>query len=45
MSGGGCGFGRVDYANRVEGGLQIGIINIIEQNGWLPVLPIVNGHF
>jgi len=30
---------------RVEGGLQIGLVNIIEQNGWLPVLPIVNGHF
>ena len=41
----GCQIGLVNYANRVEGGLQIGVINIIEQNGWLPVLPIVNGHF
>ncbi len=41
----GCQIGLVNYANRVEGGLQIGIVNIIEQNGWLPVLPIVNGHF
>ena len=41
----GCQIGLVNFANRVEGGLQIGIINIIEQNGWAPVLPIVNGHF
>ena len=41
----GCQLGLVNFANRVEGGLQIGIINIIEQNGWAPVLPIVNGHF
>ena len=41
----GCQIGLVNYANIVEGGLQIGLINIIEQNGWLPVLPIVNGHF
>ena len=41
----GCQIGLVNYVNNVEGGLQIGVINIIEQNGWLPVLPIVNGHF
>ena len=41
----GCQIGLVNYANRVEGGLQIGVVNIIEQNGWAPVLPIVNGHF
>jgi len=37
--------GLVNYANKVEAGLQIGLINIIERNGWAPVLPIVNGHF
>ena len=41
----GCQIGLVNYANQVEGGLQIGVVNIIARNGWLPVLPIVNGHF
>ena len=41
----GCQLGLVNYANRVEGGLQIGFVNVIRQNGWAPFLPIVNGHF
>lgn len=41
----GCQIGLINYANEVERGCQIGIVNIITQNGWLPVLPIVNGHF
>ena len=41
----GCQIGLVNYAERVDGGLQIGFVNIISENGWLPVLPIVNGHF
>lgn len=41
----GCQFGLVNYADTMESGLQIGLVNIISNNGWLPVLPIVNGHF
>ena len=41
----GCQIGLVNYAERVDGGLQLGFVNIISENGWLPVLPIVNGHF
>ncbi|MBQ6338172.1 MAG: hypothetical protein IJI36_03415 [Kiritimatiellae bacterium] len=41
----GCQIGLVNYANTIERGCQIGLLNIISQNGWLPVLPIVNGHF
>ena len=41
----GCQIGLVNYAEWVDGGLQIGLVNIISENGWLPVLPIVNGHF
>ncbi|MCR5752572.1 MAG: hypothetical protein K6G91_11480 [Kiritimatiellae bacterium] len=41
----GCQLGIVNYAETMECGLQIGIVNIIAKNGWLPVLPIVNGHF
>lgn len=41
----GCQLGLVNYAETVDSGLQIGLINIIARNGWLPVLPIVNGHF
>jgi hypothetical protein len=29
----------------MDRGCQIGIVNIISQNGWLPVLPILNGSF
>ena len=41
----GCQMGVVNYARTMECGLQIGLVNIIAENGWLPVLPIVNGHF
>ena len=41
----GLQIGLVNYAVRVDRGLQIGLVNIISENGWLPVLPIVNGHF
>ncbi len=41
----GCQIGLVNYAERVKGGLQIGFVNVIGENGWLPVLPLVNGHF
>lgn len=41
----GCQIGLVNYAERFDHGLQIGLVNIISENGWLPVLPIVNGHF
>ena len=41
----GCQIGLINYANTVERGCQIGLVNVISQNGWLPVLPIVNGHF
>ena len=41
----GCQLGLVNYAGTMERGLQIGIVNIIARNGWLPVLPIINGNF
>lgn len=41
----GCQIGLFNYAEEMESGLQIGIVNVISRNGWLPVLPIVNGHF
>lgn len=37
--------GLVNYADTMEKGLQIGILNIISRNGWAPILPIVNGCF
>ena len=41
----GCQIGLVNYAEEMESGLQIGLVNVISRNGWLPVLPIVNGRF
>ena len=41
----GCQIGLLNYAETMESGMQIGLINIISKNGWAPVLPIVNGHF
>ena len=41
----GCQIGIVNFADTMDSGLQIGILNIIAHNGWAPVLPIVNGHF
>ena len=42
-----CGYqiGLVNFANGVDNGWQIGLGNIIVYNGWLPVLPIINGNF
>lgn len=41
----GCQIGIVNYAQTMTYGVQIGILNIIANNGWLPVLPLVNGGF
>lgn len=41
----GCQVGIVNYAGRMGSGLQIGIVNVIARNGFLPVLPILNGGF
>ena len=41
----GCQLGLLNYARRMEKGVQIGIVNIIADNGWLPVLPVINGGF
>lgn len=42
----GLQFGLVNYTERmVNGGLQIGIINIIKTGGVAPVLPLVNFTF
>ena len=41
----GCQVGIVNYAQTMTCGVQIGILNIIANNGWLPVLPIINGGF
>lgn len=41
----GCQLGLVNYAEEMEKGLQVGIINIISRGGWAPVLPFVNGRF
>ena len=34
-----------EIAQAAKAGLQIGVVNIIANKGWLPVLPILNGHF
>ena len=41
----GCQIGIVNYAGRMESGLQIGVLNVIARNGLIPVLPILNGSF
>ncbi len=41
----GCQIGLVNYADTIDRGCQIGLVNIISHNGWLPVLPIINGSF
>ena len=41
----GCQVGLVNYAQSMDGGVQIGVVNIIARNGLLPVLPIVNIGF
>lgn len=39
----GCQIGLFNCVNRVDCGIQIGLLNINTGNGWFPVLPIVNG--
>ena len=41
----GCQLGLITYADEMDTGLQIGLVNIIARGGWFPVLPIVNGNF
>jgi predicted transcriptional regulator with HTH domain len=41
----GCQIGIVNDANTMVKGLQIGLVNVIANNGWAPVLPIINGNF
>ncbi|MCR5413465.1 MAG: hypothetical protein K6F50_01895 [Kiritimatiellae bacterium] len=41
----GCQLGLVNYAAEMECGVQIGLVNIIDRGGWMPVFPIVNGSF
>ncbi|MBP5285368.1 MAG: hypothetical protein ILO34_04590 [Kiritimatiellae bacterium] len=41
----GCQIGLVNWAERIDGGIQIGLLNIVRRNGWLPVLPVINGGF
>lgn len=41
----GLQLGFVNYIKRIDCGLQIGLLNIIEQNGWLPFMVIANGRF
>ncbi len=41
----GCQIGLINVAETMECGLQVGLLNIISNKGWLPVLPLVNGHF
>ena len=40
----GLQLGVVNAADEMSG-LQIGVINVIRKNGWLLVLPLVNGSF
>ena len=42
---GGSQIGIVNYAGEMTSGIQIGIVNVITRNGFLPVLPILNGGF
>lgn len=41
----GCQIGLVNYAEKIEKGIQIGLLNIISQGGWMPIFPFVNGSF
>lgn len=40
----GLQFGFINWANTMKRGIQIGLANIIENNGWLPFMVIVNGR-
>ena len=41
----GLSVGGVNVVSRRLAGLQVGLLNIVLHNGFLPVLPIVNGGF
>lgn len=41
----GVQIGIFNYAETMEHGLQIGFWNQIDNNGWAPLLPFVNGNF
>ncbi|MDR0645575.1 MAG: hypothetical protein LBG46_00875 [Elusimicrobiota bacterium] len=41
----GLQLGFVNNINTIDKGLQIGLVNIIHNNGWLPFMVIVNGRF
>jgi hypothetical protein len=41
----GLQFGFVNWAGTMQRGLQIGLANIIEHDGWLPFMVFVNGKF
>jgi hypothetical protein len=41
----GVQIGLVNYATKVDRGVQFGLWNQIKENGWAPILPIVNGSF
>ncbi len=41
----GCQIGLVNYAETMEKGVQLGLVNIISNDGWLPFFPFINGHF
>lgn len=40
----GLQFGLVNWAGSMQKGIQIGLANIIERDGWLPFMVIVNGR-
>jgi hypothetical protein len=40
----GLQFGLVNWAGSMQKGLQIGLANIIQRDGWLPFMVIVNGR-
>ena len=41
----GLQLGIVNYSKKMVKGIQIGLLNIIGNNGWLPFMVIVNGGF
>ena len=41
----GVQLGLVNHAGSVDGGIQIGLVNVIEQGGMFPFFPIVNWSF
>lgn len=40
----GLQFGLVNWTGSMQKGIQIGLANIIERDGWLPFMVIVNGR-